>query len=318
MELAQKFEIHYYLSDNSHSMNSLVKNKCETEFLAVANEIANILGVELVWESQALEEGGIREVWSAIGTNNAQIALVVSILAFIWSMVPQEDQELLELQKTEARLSIEQKKLEIQRLKQEIENKPPTPDAIKSAVHITIDSYKVVTRRSNFYKSISECPKVYQIGFSTRTIENKSLEKENVVISREFRQFFLKSNELEPQKIASARIEIVSPVLKEGKSKWKGIYEGESISFAMNDNDFKNDVLSQKISFKNGSEIICALVIHKKIDELGDIVTSGYSVDIVLESIESGLPKETTQGKKFRHTQKQLESQTDLFDDLNA
>lgn len=318
MDLAQKFEIHYHLLEKSHSMNALVKNKCEAEFLAVANEVAEILGVQLVWESQALEEGGIREIWAAIGSNNSQIALIVSVLALVWSMVPQTDQELVDLQKEETRLSIEEKKLEIEKLKKELEKEAPSKEALKSASKIANDSYKVVTRRSNFYKSISGYEKVYQVGFSSLDIENRHLEDERIVESSDFRKFIVTSNELKPLEIKSARIEIVSPVLKEGKAKWKGIYEGEHISFSMDDREFKSAVLSRQISFKNGSEIVCVLLIHKKIDELGEVVTSGYSVDVVLENIESGLPKETPQGKRYRHTQKLFEAQNDLFGDKNA
>jgi hypothetical protein len=312
MDLAQKFEIHYYLLNKSHSMNALIKNKCEAEFLAVAIEIAEILGVELVWESQALEEGGIREIWTAIGSNNSQIALIVSVLALIWSMVPLTDQELVELQKEDMRLSIEEKRLEIEKLKKELEKEGPTKEAHKSASKIANNSYKVVTRRSNFYKSISGCEKVYQVGFSSLNGENRYVE-ECIVKSSDFRKFIVTSNELKPLEDKSARIEIVSPVLKEGKAKWKGIYAGEHINFTMNDREFKSAVLSRQISFKNGSEIVCILFIYKKIDELGDIATSGYSVEVVLENIESGQSKETPQGKRHRHTQKFIEAQKSLF-----
>ena len=318
MELAKKFEIHYHLLDNSHSMNAFIKNKCEAELLAVAVEVAEILGIQIVWESQPLEEGGIREIWAAIGSNNSQIALIISVLALIWSMVPQSDQELINLQKEETRLSIEEKKLEIEKLKKELEKEHPSKEAIKSAARVTSDNYKVITRRSNFYKYISECEKVYQIGFSSIDAENRRIENEKIVESSEFRKFIVTSHELKPLEVKAARIEIVSPVLKEGKAKWKGIYEGEHISFSMDDREFKSAVLSQQISFKNGSEIICVLLVHKKIDELGDVVTSGYSVDVVIENIESGLPKETPQGKRYRHTQKLIDAQNDLFAEKNA
>lgn len=233
-------------------------------------------------------------------------------------MVPQTDQELIDLQKEETRLSIEQKRLEIEKLKKELEKGAPSKDALEIASKIANDSYKVVTRRSNFYRSISGCEKVYQVGFSSLDIDNRHLEDERIVESSDFKKFVVTSNELKPLEIKSARIEIVSPVLKEGKAKWKGIYQGEHISFSMDDREFKSAVLSRQISFKNGSEIVCVLLVHKKIDELGEVVTSGYSVDVVLENIESGLPNETPQGKRYRHTQKLFEAQNDLFGDENV
>src|SRR5690625_6880147 len=109
MESPSKFELHYYLADNSHSMNALVRNKCEAEFIAVAIEVAEILGVHLDFDCEALQEGGVREVWKALGENSAQIALVISTLALICSVIPKTDQELVDLQKEDLRLSIEQR-----------------------------------------------------------------------------------------------------------------------------------------------------------------------------------------------------------------
>lgn len=313
MELAKKFEIHYHLLDESHSMNALIKNKCEAEFLAIASEIAEVLGINVVWESQALEEGGIREIWAAMGSNNSQIAIVISVIAILLSMVPQSDQELIDLQKEETRLSIEEKKLAIEKLKKDLEEETTSKETIKNATKIVKDNHKIVTRRSNFYKTLSDCEKVYQVGFSSIGKNNQHLEEEKIVKSQDFIRFILTSHELKPVDIESARIEIVSPVLKEGKAKWKGIYEGEHISFAMDDHDFKYSVLSQQVAFKNGSEIICAMRIHRKINELGEVITSGYSVSLVIEKIEAGLSEETHQGRRHKHAKKLIASQKDLF-----
>jgi hypothetical protein len=313
MDLPQKFQIHYHLLKESHSLDAFVKNKCEAEFLAVAIEVAEILGVELTLESEALLEGGIREIWSVLGKNSAQIALVISTLALIWSVVPQSDKELLDLQKQETRLSIEERKLEIEKLKKELKKVTEVKDAAKAAATISNGSYKVVTRKSNFYKTLATCKKVYQVGFVELDREGKPLDQEKIVSKEFFDKFILTSNELSPLEIDSARIEIVAPVLKEGKAKWKGIYENEYISFSMEDNDFKQAVLSKQISFKNGSEIICALLKHRKVDELGDIVASGYVVDVVLENVESGTSTEMPQGRRYRHTKKLLDSQEEMF-----
>lgn len=35
MEIVNKLEIHYYLANDEHSMNTLVHNKCEAELLAI-------------------------------------------------------------------------------------------------------------------------------------------------------------------------------------------------------------------------------------------------------------------------------------------
>jgi hypothetical protein len=314
MELSsRKFEIHYYFSDNSHTMNALVKNKCEAEFLAVASEVAAILGIPFELDSEVLREGGLRESWKALGDNNSQVALIISSLALIWSVIPHTDQELLNLQKEDKKLSIEERKLSIKKLKQELEEQSVSQESVEVVASLASINYKVVTRKSNFYKTLSGYQKVTNIGFSELNIKGESLTDERIVNRKYFSNFIISSNELESSPVNSARIEIVAPVLKEGRAKWKGIYNEESISFSMNDLVFKEAVLSKQLSFKNGDEIICVLLIHKKLNELGEIITSGYTVEVVLENLESGLFKETPQGKAYKHTKKLMEGQFDMF-----
>lgn len=318
MEFPSKFELHYYLSDDSHSMNALVRNKCEAEFIAVAIEVAETLGIHLELDCEALQEGGIREIWKALGDNSAQIALFISTLALIWSVIPKTDQELVDLQKEDLRLSIEQRKRALGRIKEDVENNNVTSETIDSAKTVTSRSYKIVTRKSNFYKALSAYEKVTQVGFSELNSEGNRLADEKVITRPEFPNFIITSQELKPLKDSSAYIEIVAPVLKDGKAKWKGIYECQPINFSMNDKEFKIAVVSKQLSFKNGDGILCVLLIHKKVDELGEVVTSGYSVDVVLENIHSGVSTETPQGRRHRHTQKMADSQEDMFEGGNA
>lgn len=313
MKLPSKFELHYYFADNSHSMSALVRNKCEAEFLAVAIEVAKILGISLELDCEALQEGGVREIWKAIGDNSVQIALVISALTFIWSTVPKTDQELIDLQKEDLRLSIEQRKKALGKIKKDLKSNEITSGTIDSAVKVVSESYKVATRKSNFYKILSMYEKVTQVGYSELSSEGKPISKEKIVARGDFSNFIITSQNLNPIKDSSAYIEIVSPVLKSGKAKWKGIYDDKPISFSMNDKEFKMAVVSRQLSFKNGDGIICVLLIHKKVDELGEIVTSGYTVEVVLENIRSGVSDETPQGKRYRHAKKMADGQEDLF-----
>ncbi|MFY0640672.1 MAG: hypothetical protein JXR16_06470 [Bermanella sp.] len=299
-------------------MSALVKNKCEAEFIAVALDVAETLGIQLELDCEALQEGGIREIWKALGENSAQIALVISTLAFIWSAIPKTDQELVDLQKEDLRLSIEQRKKALGKIKEDLENNNITSKTIESASKIASRSYKVVTRKSNFYKTLSAYEKVTQVGYNELNSEGKPLSNEKIIARREFSRFILTSQDLKPLKDSNAYIEIVAPVLTNGKAKWKGIYEDQPISFSMDDKEFKMAVVSQQLSFTNGDGIVCELLIHKKVDELGDVVTSGYSVDIVLENVHSGVFGETTQGKRHRHTQKMKDGQNDMFDPKNT
>ncbi|ENT9797931.1 hypothetical protein ACFBC1_001564 [Campylobacter jejuni] len=59
--IKQNFQIHYYFDDNSHSMNAFVRNAMEKDFLNFINEVGNILDIKIKLESQAREEGGLKE-----------------------------------------------------------------------------------------------------------------------------------------------------------------------------------------------------------------------------------------------------------------
>lgn len=62
MNLAGKLQLHYYLDGGSHSMDALVRNKCEAEILALIQEASNEFGFQLAIESEAFQEGGLKGI----------------------------------------------------------------------------------------------------------------------------------------------------------------------------------------------------------------------------------------------------------------
>jgi hypothetical protein len=83
----------------------------------------------------------------------------------------------------------------------------------------------------------------------------------------------------------------------------------------MQDSAFRDAVLFENIPFQHGSKIICVLVIHRELDELGEIRITGYSVTTVIEKIDGDTSLETMQGKKYRYAKKMTEAQADLFNE---
>ena len=53
-------ELHYWFNDDSHTMNAVIFNKCECEFLGIAKEVAQKLKVDIEIETEPLGEGGLR------------------------------------------------------------------------------------------------------------------------------------------------------------------------------------------------------------------------------------------------------------------
>lgn len=52
-------ELHYWFNDESHTMNAVVQNKCEHEFLGILKEIANTFEVEIIIETEPFGGGGL-------------------------------------------------------------------------------------------------------------------------------------------------------------------------------------------------------------------------------------------------------------------
>lgn len=309
----KKFSLHYFLDDNSHSMDARVRNQCEAHFLTLAYEAIEILGLDIKIEAEASSEGGVKDWWKLLGENSTQVAIIISTLALIYSVVPKDDKELIDLQKQDLRLSIQQRKLALSTVKRDIENKILSQNSIENAAILINHSNKVVVAKSNFYKNLSGYKKVTQIGIAAANDKNEIVLPEKIITRNKFPKFILKPQKLKPDIDNEAMIIVAAPVILEGTKTWKGVYQEKPLSFKMNDVDFQNAVLAKKYRFASGDAIRCELHTHKKLDQAGEIVTTGYSVEVVLDYIEGDETKETPQGHAQRYTNNQRENQHELL-----
>jgi len=157
-------EMHYYFPDESHSMNAVVRNKCEAELLELFIEAATTLGIKVELESQAYEEGGLKELWKALGDSNNQINTLLVIIMLVLTRVPVTDPVKEALDAKLTTLQIEEKKLQINKLQRELGQPAPRPETTEEAVNALNKNPKIVVRRSNFYKQLDSYPKVKSIG----------------------------------------------------------------------------------------------------------------------------------------------------------
>lgn len=313
-QYASKLELHYFFSDHSHTMNALARNKCEHELLSIINEVAGLLGVKVNLESEALKEGGLRELWDFTGENSNQITIVILIITLLVTFIPKGNDELEDLQIKEAQLSIEEKQLNIEKLKNDLrkdeELEYVEPHGIISDFNSQL---KILTHKSNFYSKLVEIKKITKIKTIALDNYDKPIDTGQTVERKDFNKFILHTDILEPETDEHAEIEIISPVLKKGNFKWKGIYQDEVITFYMKDSEFKNNVISGSIPFKNGDFLECILEKSRKVDSLGEINITGYSVNIVVRKIDQNEATETPQGKRYWRTQKNKKKQQNLF-----
>ena len=139
-----------------------------------------------------------------------------------------------------------------------------------------------------------------------RELNEKDRSRSGVLeVKREqFDYFILRTDDLPTIKDNRANIEIISPVLKDSKYRWKGIYNkgGETIDFYMQDEEFKKQMFDDKISFTSGMCIECVLEINRKLSELGEVINVSYVVTTVIRTRFDKLEIVTPQGK--RHLRK--------------
>ena len=324
---ADRFQIHYYLANDSHAIDAFVRNKCEAELLAIFQEVCVTLGTSIRIESVPHEQGGLREYWKVYGENSVQINTTLAILTVLISVVsttlsriavadPERDERektIQELTIEEKSLAIEEKRINLERLRKEMKDGKPTQETIERAAKSAELNLKIQSRRSNFYRQLSNYEKVTAVGFSAVDESNNDVIREHLVPRSDFRLYVLVDSSLPTETVDGATIEIVAPVLKEGNYRWKGIYKDESISFSMTDAEFKNAVLLEQVAFQHGSCINCVLQIHRKFNEIGEIEITGYSVVTVLDKTDGGQTHETPQGKKHRTYKKFIQDQRGLF-----
>ena len=322
---ANSIELHYWFNDDSHTMNAIVFNRCEYEFLGIVKELAAKLKIDIEIETEPLENGGLRSWLKIKSTQGAEVAGITSKQALKIAFITYLCTEVLltpltttiQLATTHA---IERffEAPEIRELKKKKEKAELEYDIAKIEIETkqlcgTVDENLIKKKKSNYYEAINSYKKVENVSVSIAD-NRKQIIKEQKISRDAFSEYILSSDDLDPEPNESAVIEIVSPVLKKGKYKWVGIYNGEVIQFSMKSNEFKTLVQTGRIEFKNGSSIICNLITNKKINSEGEVKITGYDVTMVEKYFENDKPIETPEGKRNRQKKEAEKQQMKLFD----
>ena len=351
MQLEQRLEVHYHLKNHRHSMDAIVRNRCEAEFLAAMKCITEKLGAQLVFEATVPTEGGFRDKWKVIwGSETTRNAVIIAGIGLLGQLIncavnvynaPPKPNPVLEQQQKEINdLAIEKAKLENTKLRHEVQalaspqtvtasapvNVPPIqradadtnshpPGFVSKKLSLQTD-WKVRKLRSEFYKRLISYDKVEAVGFSWRESDVAD-EDQHLVPRNEFVNFVLATDKLESE-TTEAVIEIYSPVITESDLKWKGRYKDKIISFTMEDKTFRSTVMNRGTFFGHGDYITCVLETDKKLDDAGEPQVAGYRVTTVIAMGAGADAKETPQGRQKRFEDKFAGSQEKLFGDEDA
>lgn len=310
----EKIEFHYLFNDNTHSMDAVIRNSCERELLSIIQKISNELELDLSIDSFAYQEGGLKEFYEIITEkakgNQFLIGIVAGVLITVLSHHLTRDFEMEKLEKEKIELEIQKLRHEIN----EIDNEQQSEEVLQSVVNIFTQDLKIIKHRSNYYEHLYGYRKIVSIKSQTIDSEGNRSGTYSLVERNDFEKFILDSDELDSEIDSNAVIEIISPVLKKGNYKWKGTYleNGETINFYMKDKDFKNMIVNEGIAFQNGSQIICELEKNRKINEIGEIQITDYSVTLVMEVLNKSDRIITEHSKIIIKERKALKNQLDL------
>lgn len=287
-----EFKIHFHMEGGIHRMSAIHRHKAEGELLALLKEVSTVLGFHLDVETQAYGEGGVVEYFNLVVENKEQIAWVVSLLGpllgvpFYLEKVKQTKQQTMlnDLNIQKAKIEIKEKEkaaaIDDQRPVQNVPlplESPPTHDAVAQAL---LARKKIARRRSNYYAALLNDSKIQAIGFSSSHEKNA---EERVVARDQFGDFVIAESAIDPLTYTHIPLEIVSPVLRSGTIKWRGIFEKKIVSFELQDESFRELVSNKRVQFQNGTTLICDFEVLQREDDTGEIEISGYAVTKVYE-----------------------------------
>lgn len=309
---AGEFKVHYQIADGLHVMDAISRNKAEAELLALMRELGNTLGIPLHIETKARGEGGVVEYWNVVFQHREHIAVVMALLTPLLGTAPfYRDKLRQSKQQTQINeLTIQKLKLElaekedaaIERAEkkqkemraQALPLEPPLgPEEIATAL---LSRKKIARRRSNYYEQLVEDSQIEAVGFAPSHARGAN---ELTIQRRQFQNFVVARTDLEPLTYKNIAIEVVSPVLRSGGLKWRGIFDKKIIGFDLEDQAFRDSVTSKRVQFQNGTMLICDLEVLQREDETGDTEIAGYVVSAVHEVRSPSTPPEPVENPQL-------------------
>lgn len=310
-----KLELRYYFNDKSNYMDAMIKHRSEKEVLSLVRTLADMLDIKMtVYCESFAQQEGFREIWSVAGENSRLISVLLNLFMQVWTRPsllvggqPVVDRSVADEEKMQREIAL---------LRSNLRKKMPGITVTRELVELLSASPRFCKCKSNFYEAVRGYPKVTKFTLRELNENNRSRSGSLEVKREQFDYYILRSDELPSVKDNKATIEIISPVLKDARYRWKGIYNkgGETIDFYMCDEDFKKDMFDEKIAFKSGMCIDCVLEIQRKMSELGEVVNISYTVETVIRTRFDKMEIITPQGK--RHLRKLEAEKKQLMLDL--
>lgn len=285
-ELYNQLEIHYYLHHNSHEIDAFFRNDCERELLNLFQEVINDLDLRVRIEATPAKEGGYIEIWKFVNANKELISLVVNVLTLLLSRYPVKNRRLDKAQIENLELDNLLKKEELKKLGitgfEKIDE-----SLLKKIIEFLLKNYKIIWRRSNFFKKLTVNKEIKKIGIN-KLYNFKVSDEEIDLRLGDYEQFILFNEEIPDVKDNEVTIDLISSVLKKGNFRWRGFLEGQIINFVMEDESFKRLVFDGLLTHNNNVKLKVILNHSRKIDDSGLIRVTKYYVSKVVSYFVGG------------------------------
>lgn len=314
MKFLNKLELRYVFNEKSNYMDAVIRNRCEKEILTMIRALADMLDVRLMIynEPAAIATDNYREIWAVAGENSRCISVILNLMmqVLVRKTLSVGGQPLGERSADDEVLLQRETALFRKDLKLKAQGVP------HRLVELLSTSPRFCKYKSNFFEAIKGFPKISKIVIRELN-ENNRLRSGSLEVKRDqFDYYILRTDDLPPVVDQKATIEIISPVLSDARYRWKGIYNkgGITIDFYMQDEDFKRQMIDDKIAFASGMCIDCVLEISRRLSELGEVVNTCYVVRTVVRTRVDKMEIITPQGKK--HLRKMQAEQEQLTLDL--
>lgn len=281
-----------FYNNDSHTINAFIRNQCEKEILAIAQEVFKAMGLDkkITIEITPSKQGSYIDFFVFLVNNTkfpeiflAGLAIIIGLMSIPKMSNLGKNQEknkkiesvnLDDLKKILATTTINSNEEKCLLLKIE--------DLIRLHYDDLVYNPNISRHISNFYRSLLSYEKVEYMEYKSYNQRHESVTKTNTVHREKFEDFIITISE-EEKTDNHAKIYIHSPVLVKGKRHWSGFYtlEEKAINFSMLDRHFKEDVTSGTINFSNGTFIYAVLRKTIKYDEFGGVKSQHYFVEEV-------------------------------------
>jgi hypothetical protein len=209
-------EVHYRFSDDSHTMDAFVQNKCQLDLLNIVKHVSKIMNVDVVVEISPVENGGLKE-WFRVFVRDAGekdtlaravvqaviIAIILGVGAESYKKITEDTektqwerdmlrrtnniqiidsaQKSLDLEESIARLANTQNEND-----EQIEHHSPIKHTLRSNYTRLTDSEIVSKKRDTFLKRILRYKKIDSIsliaidGFGNVISEERIIKREYI------------------------------------------------------------------------------------------------------------------------------------------